>query len=115
MIVAIVTFSPRHRTTLNLADQRRLFEATAPTYQQAPGLLRKYYIGNESRAGGIYEWRSRAHADAFYTDDWRKRITDTYGTELRIEWFDAPCIVDNDAGRIIFDPALDAAGEVSSQ
>ncbi len=107
MIVAIVTFSPRHRSAMSLVDQRRLFEATAPTYQQAAGLLRKYYIGNESRAGGIYEWQSRAHADAFFTDDWRKRIVDMYGTELRIDWFDAPCIIDNDAGRIIFSPELD--------
>ncbi len=111
MIVAIVTFSPRQRSTLSLADQRRLLEATAPTYQQAPGLLRKYYIGNESRAGGIYEWQTRAHADAFYTDEWRRRITDSYGTELRIDWFDAPCIVDNDSGRIIFAPEFDRPGE----
>ena len=113
MIVAIVTFSPRHRSELSPAQQRALFAATAPAYLEIPGLLRKYFIGSECRAGGIYEWRSREDAEAFYTEAWRKRITDTYGTELRIEWYDAPCVVDAEGGRIVYAPRIAAAAAES--
>lgn len=109
MVVAIVTFSPRHRSSLTTEQQRALFEATAPPYLEIPGLLRKYFIGNESRAGGIYEWRSREDAETFYTETWRTRITDTYGTDLRIDWYDAPCVVDAEGGRIVY--ALELADE----
>lgn len=108
MIVAIVTFSPRHRSELSREQQLALFEATAPAYLEIPGLLRKYFIGNDCRAGGIYEWRSRADAEAFYTEAWRRRISDTYGTELRIEWYNAPCVVDSEGGRIVYAPEIAA-------
>lgn len=99
MIVTLVTFPIAGREPPDPAAQRRLFEQTAPTYREVPGLVRKYFIGNAERAGGIYEWRSRADAEAWFTDPWRARMQANYGAPPVVEYFDAPCIVDNELGR----------------
>jgi heme-degrading monooxygenase HmoA len=99
MIVTLVTFPVAGREQPDPAAQRRLFEQTAPAYREVPGLVRKYFIGNAQRAGGIYEWRSRADAEAWFTSDWERRMSQGYGAVPVVEYFDAPCIVDNENGR----------------
>lgn len=52
----------------------RIISASAASYVGIPGLIRKYY-GYALEAGhgelvGIYLWRSKADADAFYTPQW---------------------------------------------
>lgn len=99
MIVTLVTFPMAGREPPEPAAQRRLFEETAPAYRSVPGLVRKYFIGNAERAGGIYEWRSRADAEAWFTAEWRSRMQAAYGAVPVVEYFDAPCIIDNELGR----------------
>ena len=48
---------------------KEIFAASVPKYQQVPGLLRKYYLLSDDgdTAGGVYLWKSRADAEALYT------------------------------------------------
>ena len=110
MITALVTFVPKtDRKSMTPAEKLALYEATAPKYQTIPGLIRKYFMGNGERAGGWYEWETKAHADAYYTPEWEAFITENYGTDLTLEFFDCPCVVDNRAGDYVIDPDLKAA------
>jgi hypothetical protein len=59
---------------LSGAKLRAVLENGVPRYQDLPGLHRKYFTGNATHGGGIYEWESRAAADAFYNDAHTARI-----------------------------------------
>ncbi|HPF27473.1 MAG TPA: hypothetical protein P5528_07035 [Steroidobacteraceae bacterium] len=80
-----------------LAD---LLQRTSARYQSIPGLRRKLFLSSEGVGGGWYEWASRRQAEAFYDDAWRSAMRQTYGVEPVVEYFAAPCIVDNDRGSI---------------
>ena len=79
------------------AKLRAVLEEGVPRYQGIPGLHRKYFAGNETHGGGIYEWESRATAQAFYNDTWRERLRTVYGATPEIQFFDVHAVVDNDA------------------
>ncbi len=109
MITTLVTFIPKSdRSAMTAPEKLELYETTAPNYREIPGLIRKYFMGNGERAGGWYEWETKAHAKAYYTPEWEKFITENYGTDLTVEYFDCPCVVDNDAGKIVIAPELKA-------
>jgi hypothetical protein len=97
MITAIVRFPLQPGTRLE--DAKRLFEGSAPKYQGAPGLVRKYYLfGADGTGGGVYLWESRDAAERMYTDGWKKMIAERYGTPPQITYFETPVIVDNAQG-----------------
>ena len=79
------------------AKLRAVLEDGVPRYQGLPGLHRRYFAGNATHGGGIYEWESRAAADAFYNDAWRERLRTVYGATPEIQFFDVHAVVDNDA------------------
>ncbi len=100
MITAVVNFKlPPH---IKLADAAKLFEGSAPKYENLSGLVRKYYLFDEANhiGGGVYLWESRAAAEAVYTKEWRKMIADRYGAEPQISFFSTPVIVDNAIGKV---------------
>lgn len=70
------------------------FEKAAPTYRQVPGLLRKYFTVNATSFGGMYLWKSRAAAEAWFTPEWRARAKATYGSEPELTYFDSPLQID---------------------
>lgn len=110
MIFALVTFVPHATGPMSPAERLKLIEATAPRYRAIPGLIRKYFIGQPGgRAGGAYEWETKAHADAFYTEAWRAEMTAKYGHDVRVDYYDCPAVVDNGAGVITIAPELRAA------
>ena len=94
VIVALVRFPLD--PSLSAEDVRAMFEASAPSYQTMPGLLRKHYLRAEDggTAGGVYLWESRAAAEAVYDEAWRTRLTDKYGAPPMIEFFESPVTVD---------------------
>jgi hypothetical protein len=105
MITAIVRFKlPAH---VDAAKAAELFEGSAPKYRDLKGLVRKYYLFDaESRTGGgCYLWESREAAERVYNADWRKMITDRYGSAPEISFFETPVIVDNALGKTILDAA----------
>jgi len=60
------------------------------------GLLMKYYLTRESGgSGGVYIWRSKADADAWYTPEWYVRLEKTYGVRPTVIFYDSFVQVDN--------------------
>ena len=99
MITAIVRF--KLPPTVKIEDAAELFKGSAPKYRGLAGLVRKYYLYNESGiGGGVYLWESRAAADRVDTAEWKKMIADRYGAEPEITYYDTPVVVDNAAGEI---------------
>lgn len=103
MIVAMVTFDLPQPTSLAAISE--VFASTAPKYLGLAGLVRKNYWVSEDgrRAGGLYVWRSKPVAEAFFDAAWRTMVRGKYGAEPQIVYLDSPVMVDNDAGRIVRD------------
>ena len=78
-------------------EAKAIFQATAPTYQQVPGLIRKCYIRSEDgySLGGVYLWESREDAQAMYTEEWYEFVRGKYGCHPVVTFFDTPVVVDN--------------------
>ncbi|MEO6570656.1 MAG: YdhR family protein [Ilumatobacteraceae bacterium] len=94
MIVAIVRFPLP--STMSAEAARASFEGSAPSYQGLPGLARKYYLRAEdgSEGGGVYLWESKEQAVSVYDDAWRARLTERFGAEPHVEYFECPVIVE---------------------
>jgi hypothetical protein len=114
LITALVTFVMKpDQPERPPEDTLALYEVMAPKYQKIPGLIRKYFIGNGELAGGWYEWETMDHAKAYYTPAWHQFITTTYGTDLKIEYFDCPCVIDNSSGEVCIAPEIKAAAKAA--
>lgn len=73
------------------------FERSVPRYRALPGLVRKYYTIGDGTFGGVYLWRSRQAAQAWFSDAWRATATRTYGTAPTVTYFDAPVVIEGTA------------------
>lgn len=97
MITAIVRY--RLPPTIDRNACRLHFLRIAPTFSEVPGLISKHFIWKaDGTAGGVYQWESRAAAEAFYAGPWRRGIVERYGTEPTIEFFEVFGITDNADG-----------------
>jgi hypothetical protein len=105
MITAIVRF--KLPANIDAAKAAELFKGSAPKYERLKGLVRKYYLFDaESRTGGgCYLWESHEAAERVYNAEWRKMITERYGTPPDISYFETPVIVDNSLGKTTLDAA----------
>ncbi len=103
MITVIVEFKLPQSMTVD--EARTTFLSTAPKYLAMPGLIRKHYFLSEdgAKAGGIYLWESRAHADQVYTEDWKTFVRGKYGTDPSMTYLACPVVVDNTTQQIISD------------
>jgi hypothetical protein len=103
MVTAIVQF--RIPAPLNKDQAKEVFMSTAPKYQEASGLIRKYYLLSEDgdTVGGVYLWKSKEDAESLYTKEWKNFIKEKYGGEPSIVYFHSPVIVDNLTKEIIKD------------
>ena len=73
-------------------------QQSVPQYQSLPGLARKYFtLSEDGKFGGIYLWRSRAEARAWFSDAWRAKAAATYGSAPQVSYFDAPIVMDGTA------------------
>jgi len=69
-------------------------QKTVPQYQALPGLARKYFtLSDDGKFGGIYLWKSRAEAQAWFSDAWRAKAMATYGASPEVTYFDAPIVI----------------------
>ena len=71
------------------------FVKAAPTYKKIPGLLRKIFTVNATEFGGMYLWKNRAAAEAWYSPEWHARTNATYGVDPELTYFDSPLQIDN--------------------
>ena len=77
------------------------FAKIAPGFREAKGLISKHFIWSERGiAGGVYQWQTRADAEAFYSGPWRKGIVERYGMEPEIEFFEVFAVTDNLSGSV---------------
>lgn len=77
---------------------------TVEWYRQREGCIRKYIVFNwDERYGyGVYLWRSRAEAEAFYTEA-VPIIEAQVGRRPEIMYFDTPVVLDNAEGIVMVD------------
>ena len=103
MIVCIVTFKLQKPWSVKQAAT--VFKSTAPRYLGKDGLIRKHYYVSESgdRAGGIYLWETKAHAQQCYTPEWVATLTDKYGSAPDFFYAHVPVTVDNESEEIEVD------------
>ncbi len=73
---------------------------TIPDYERLPGLLYKAYSFERTSGdfGGLYHWRSREAALAWFSPAWFERVRTERGVEGSVRLFDAPVAVDNRVG-----------------
>lgn len=73
--------------------------ASVPQYQKIPGLVRKYFTVGTGDFGGVYLFKDRQSADAWFDDAWKRRVMATYGAPARLAYSDVPATVDNSTGQ----------------
>jgi hypothetical protein len=85
------------------------FAMIAPGFREVPGLVSKHFIWSDSGvAGGVYQWKTREEAEAFYAGPWRTGIIERYGMEPTIEYFTTFAVTNNEAGEVrVFEPPLE--------
>ncbi len=67
-----------------------------PQYRAVPGLVRKLFtIGDDGGFGGMYLFRTRAAAQAWFNDAWFTRVAKTYGSPGKVSFYDVPVALDN--------------------
>jgi hypothetical protein len=103
MVTAFVQF--KLPSAMSRDQAKEIFMSTAPKYQAAPGLIRKYYLLSEDggTAGGVYLWQSSEDAESLYTKEWKNFVKDKYGAEPTVVYFHSPIVVDNLTKEIIKD------------
>lgn len=106
MITAIVQY--RLPLTIDLAACAEHFRKIAPGFRRVHGLIRKQFIyAEDGWAGGVYLWRSRAAAEAFYTGPWLDGIRERYGMDPQIKYFETACVTDNSAEAVLLPDAAE--------
>ena len=106
MITAIVQYKlPPHIDSAACAEH---FRKIAPGFREVPGLIRKQFIyAEDGWAGGVYLWRTRADAEAFYSGPWLAGIRERYGMDPQIKYFETACITDNSVAAVLLPEAAE--------
>ena len=73
---------------------------TIPTYARLPGLAFKAYSLEQGSGdyGGLYYWRDRSIAQAWFSTAWYDRVRKERGTKPNVRFFEAPLSLDNSPG-----------------
>jgi hypothetical protein len=66
----------------------RKFAEAVPEYAAAPGLVHKAFTFIDDCYGGVYEWRTRAQAEAWFDAKWHGRVKRLRGVEGDVRIFD---------------------------
>jgi hypothetical protein len=101
MYVAIVqmeTPEVDHDTAVGIAV------SSAPKFMAAKGrgLLMKYYLTNATGLGGVYFWKTKEDAEAWYTPEWYEFMREAYA-EPTVTFFESFVQVDNINDQILVD------------
>jgi hypothetical protein len=73
-----------------------------------PGLICKQFIyAADGSAAGVYLWKTRAEAEAFYSGSWLAGIRERYGMDPQIKYFHTACVTDNAAEAVLFSGAAE--------
>ena len=106
MITAIVQY--RLPPSIDLVACAEHFRKIAPGFQAVPGLIRKQFIfAEDGCAGGVYLWKTRADAEAFYSGPWLAGIRERYGMDPQIKYFETACVTDNSVEAVLLPEAAE--------
>lgn len=100
MIIAVVQIPMPQRTRgAAIAAQSK----SAPTYRALAekGLIRKDFLNGKAGGGGVYYWTSREAAEAWYTPEWHRKATETFGAAPQVTYYETYVTVDNERGETI--------------
>jgi hypothetical protein len=65
------------------------FRKSVPEYQAIPGLLSKQYsLASDGRFGGVYLWKDKASAEAWFSPKWFERVKRTYGKDGEVRYLE---------------------------
>lgn len=67
-------------------------------YRKVKGLRRKYYLNSEAGGGGVYEFATRADAEAWFNEGWADWMEGRFGVRPTLTLFDNSVVLDNEAG-----------------
>ena len=76
-------------------------KSSAPRFFGVKGLIRKYYLNGDAGGGGVYLWDSKEAAEAWYNDDWWRRMEQAFGVRPTLTYYDNHVIADNVAGELL--------------
>lgn len=70
---------------------------TIPQYAILPGLMFKAFSFEQDSGdfGGLYHWRDRASADAWFNRSWFERVRKERNVDAQVRFFDAPVTIEN--------------------
>jgi hypothetical protein len=74
--------------------------ASTTIFHDVKGLRRKYYLNSAAGGGGIYEFETRADAEAWFNDGWADWMEGRFGVRPTLTLFDNPVVLDNEAGEV---------------
>ncbi len=71
--------------------------STAPIYRglAKEGLIRTDYLNGDTGTGGVYQWKSRVAAEAWFTLERVETLTKKFGAAPTLTWYDTYLTVDN--------------------
>lgn len=102
-VVAIVRvakpwYAPRALVTSRMRD-------TIDQYARLPGLLFKAYSFEQATGdyGGVYFWKNRRTAEAWFNESWHARVRAERGVDGRVALVAAPVSLDNPPGGTALD------------
>ena len=106
MITAIVQY--RLPPSIDRSAWGEHFRKIAPGFRDVPGLISKQFIyAEDGWAGGVYLWRNRADAEAFYSGPWLKGIRERYGMNPEIRYFHTAAVTDNSVDPVLLPAAAE--------
>lgn len=99
MITEIVTFEiPQDMERERVVA---LFEESAKIWRAHPTLHRKNYLYDPAAgiAGGVYTWDTVADAQEAHGEAFCARVSETFGSTPRFQYFETPVVVQNSPTR----------------
>jgi hypothetical protein len=94
--VVVVVKIPKPWYALRFVVLSRMRDAI-PQYENIPGLAYKAFsiAQKDGQYGGIYYWKDRASAHAWFNPAWFERVEKQRGAKADVRYFDAPVALDN--------------------
>ncbi|MDE4191342.1 hypothetical protein [Phaeobacter gallaeciensis] len=69
-------------------------------FHDVKGLRRKYFLNSDAGGGGIYEFDTRADAEAWFNEGWADWMEGRFGVRPTLEIYDNPVVLDNEQDEV---------------
>jgi hypothetical protein len=102
MITVIVKYQPANPISRNDFKAMMQFGAQQQ-FSGLPHLLSKQFCFDETSGQGlsVYLWESKAHAEAFFNDEFMATFQQAMGCSPLVEYHEALVVVDNRQGDVL--------------